>query len=592
MDLSQFFAELKRRNVYKVAVAYVVAGWAVAQGIAQILPVFDVPNWVVRLAVLFIISGLPVALGLAWAFEITPEGIKRTADARDAAQKETRSRAWIYVVLAGVLLSLLLFLWGRFELRRTASVPGLMSPKSIAVLPFENLSSDSENAYFADGIQEEILTRLTRIRALKVISRTSTQKYKSAPDNLREIAHQLGVRYILEGTVQKTGEQVRITAQLISALNDSHLWADSYDRQLIDMFGVESDVARNIASALETKLTGSEEQALAERPTSNPEAYQLYLKARFFWNKRTAEGLKTAAEYFEQAAAADPAYPAAQAGLSETYVLIPLFSAVSAQEYFQKAGTAAFRAIQLDESSAEAHTTLGLLYCLGDLELGKSEREFRRAIELNHNYATAHHWFGHSLLVALGQFDEAIREGRDAVELDPLSLVINADLGSTYTVARRYDEAIEQLRRTIALDNNFAYAHWNLGQALFLKGDLPGAIAEYEKARALNEDPEVLGLLGCAYARAGEREKALDLLRKLDETAQRQYVRRYLFALIHVGLGDNEKAVEYLEQADQVRENIDLSWLKVDPLLDPLRDLPRFATLVSKVFGGNVEVKQ
>ena len=390
--------------------------------------------------------------------------------------------------------------------------------------------------------------------------------------------------HILEGSVQKSNDQVRVNVQLINALTDAHLWAEIYDRKLTDIFSVESDIAKTIADTLQAKLTGSEKTAIAKKPTENPEAYELYLKGRFFWNKRTGNDLKTAAAYFQRAVDADPSYANAYAGLAQSYVLIPLFGAGTPRDFFPKASDAARRAIELDETSAEGHVALGNLYCMDDFNPPASEKEFQRAIALDPNYATAHHWFSNSLLVTMGRFDEAIKEGKRAVELDPLSLIINADLGSTLMVSRRYDDAIAQLRSTLALDPNFAYAHWNLGEALYLKGDSTGAIAEYEKAASLDNDPEIQALLARTYAETGKKEQALEILRKLSETAQHQFIRGYLFALIYIGLGDKTTAIQYLERCSQNRENIDLNWIKVDPLLDPLRGDPQFEALVDKIF--------
>jgi TolB-like protein/Tfp pilus assembly protein PilF len=486
------------------------------------------------------------------------------------------------LLLAGVIVAAF-FVVAKRSARSTSTVP----EKSIAVLPFENLSSDKENAYFADGIQDEILTRLSKIADLKVISHTSTQHYKSAPDKLGEIAQQLGVANILEGSVQKAGDQVRITVQLIRALSDSHLWAETYDRKLIDTFGVESDVAQKIASSLEAKLTGSEKRSIAARPTENTEAYQLYLKGRFFWNKRTGQDLKVALDYFQKAVAADPNYAAAYAGVGDTSMLIPLFSAGTPKEYFPKAEAAARRSIELDETTAEGHAALANLVFL-EMNFTESEKEFRRAIELNPNYATAHHWFGNSLLAALGKFDEAIAEGKRSVELDPLSLINNADLGSTLMVARRYDEAIAQLQHTLALDANFYYAHWNLGETLYYKGDLAGCIRECEKARALDEeDSEPLALLAQAYIKTGRKAEGLKILDELNEKARASYVRPELFAMIYAALGDKPKAIRLLEDEYQNRDGFDLTGIKTDPRLDPLRDEPRFQELLAKVFPGN-----
>ena len=588
MNPSNFLAELKRRNVYKVAVAYIVAGWALSQGIAQVLPVFDVPNWTIRLIVVLIIIGLPVALVLAWAFEITPEGIKRTemADRMPAAARR-KKHTWIYIVVVGAIVSITLFFLGRYSAisgapRHSEAATGIPE-KSIAVLPFDNLSRDPDNAYFAEGVQDEILTRLAKVADLKVISRTSTQHFKSVPENLPQIAKQLGVTNILEGSVQKAKDQVRVNVQLINALTDAHLWAEIYDRKLTDLFSVESDIAKTIADTLQAKLTGSETTAMSNKPTENPEAYELYLKGRFFWNKRTGQDLKTACDYFQQAIAIDPHYATAYAGLAESYILIPLFDAGSPQDYFPKAKAAAERAIELQETSAEAHTALGLLLCFSDVNFAQSEKEFKRAIELNPNYATAHHWFGNALLVALGRFDEAISENERAVELDPLSLIINADLGSTFMMARQYDQAIAQLQRTLTLDNKFGYTHWNLGEALYLKGDKAAAIAEYKKARTLDDDPQIVALLGRAYADTGQKDQALELVRDLEARARQQFVRGYLIALVYIGLGDKTKAIDYLEREYLNHDNIDTAWIRADPMLDPLRGDPRFEALAEKI---------
>ncbi len=320
MNPKDFLTELKRRNVYKVAIAYAVVAWLLMQVASQIFPFFEIPNWAVRLVVLLLIIGFPVALILAWAFELTPEGIKRAEDV-DLTKSTTRRSSykllWITAVVA--IVAAALFVGGRFNLFHSKPSPttGVASDKSIAVLPFDNLSHDPDNAYFADGIQEEILTRLSKIADLKVISRTSTQHFKSSPDNLPQIAKQLGVANILEGSVQKVADQVRVNVQLINAESDAHLWAESFDRQLTDVFRIESEISKTIADTLQAKLTGSEKRAIAARPTENSEAHEFYLKGRFFWNKRTANDLKTAISYFRQAIEKDPNYALAYAGLGD-----------------------------------------------------------------------------------------------------------------------------------------------------------------------------------------------------------------------------------------------------------------------------------
>ena len=513
-----------------------------------------------------------------------PERFKATRAALSVANKSQRTIR--YILSAAAVIAIVasggLLLW-KLRKATTAEPTSTIPAKSIAVLPFESLSEDKNNAYFAEGMQDEILTRLANVADLKVISRTSTQNFKSAPENLPQIAKQLGVLNILEGSVQKVTDQVRVNVQLINALTDAHLWAETYDRKLTDIFGVESDIAKSVADALKAKLTGSEQTEMSKRPTENSEAYELYLKGRFFWNKRTGDDLKTAADYFQRAIQIDPQYAAAYAGLAQTYVVIPLFAAGSPRDYFPKAKAAAQRAIELDETSAEAHTALGLLLCFSDVNFSEAEKEFKRAIAINPNYATAHHWYGNCLLLALGRFDEAISETQRAVELDPLSLIINADVGGTLTIARRYDQAIAQLQRTLALDERFGYAHWNLGEALYLKGDTAAAIAEYEKARSLDDDPQILGLLGRAYADTGQKEKATQLIRELEERPKHEFVRGYIVALIYIGLGDKPKAIDCLEREYLDHDNIDTAWIRVDPMLDLLRGDPRFEALADKI---------
>src|SRR6266508_408474 len=337
MKIDNFFAELKRRNVYKVAVAYAVVAWLTIQAASIFLPAFNAPQWAMQIVILILVVGFPIALAFSWAFEITPEGIRRESEVatdQSITHHTGRKIVALTIVLAVIATGLLIF---QFVRPRSTSTPrqseaATVSNKSIAVLPFDNLSGDPQNAYFSEGVQDEILTRLAKIAELKVISRTSTQRFKSAPNDLRQIAQQLGVANILEGSVQKANDQVRVNVQLIHAATDAHLWADTYDRKLTDIFAVETEIAKTIAERLKVKLTGSAEHVLASRPTENPEAHQLYLKGRYFWNKRTTENLKKAIDYFEQAIGKDPAYALAYSGLADVHAVLPYYAATPPQE--------------------------------------------------------------------------------------------------------------------------------------------------------------------------------------------------------------------------------------------------------------------
>jgi TolB-like protein/Tfp pilus assembly protein PilF len=588
--MNGFFQRLKQRKLVQWALAYIAAAFALLQGTDIVAQRFAWPEQTMRFVIIALSIGLFVTLVLAWYH------------GERGAQRVTGTEL--------LILALLLALGGGFlwhfargarepaakavPEEKTTTTASAIPAKSIAVLPFANLSHDPENAYFAAGIQDEIISRLSKIGELKVVSCTSTQRFKGSHDDMPAIARQLAVANILEGSVQRTGDKVRVIVQLVKGDADTHLWAETFDRELNDIFAVESEIAKTIAETLQAKLTGSEKSAIAAKPTENTEAYQLYLKGRFFWNKRTGKNLNKAADYFNQAVAVDPKYALAYVGLADSYVLMPLYGAATPKDSYPKAKAAAEKALALDDTLAEAHTSMGQVYCYS-LENAKAIPEYKRAIELNPNYATGHHWYGSSGLTGLGRFDEAIVEVKRAIELDPLSLVINTDLGSSLCRARRYDEAIQQLRKTLEMDPEFYYAHWNLGLALEGKGAFDAAIEEYLKARALTDDPAMLGRLGHAYAASGRKSEALKVRDELQEISRNRYVSAYSFAIICIGLGEKEEALRWLEKAYDDRAGDTMRMANVDFLLDPLRAEPRFKAIIKKIFPadvGNAESSQ
>jgi TolB-like protein/tetratricopeptide (TPR) repeat protein len=592
-DKPSFFAELKRRNVYKVAVAYAVVAWLLIQAASILFPTFEAPPWVMKIFVAVILLGFPAALVLSWAFEITPEGIKlesEIAPNESITRKTGRKIVGITAVLAVIAAGLFVFQYVRSKSTVTprpseaTTDSRTVSGKSIAVLPFDNLSRDPDNAYFCEGVQDEILTRLAKVADLKVISRTSTQHFKSTPENLPAIAKQLGVMHILEGSVQRASDQVRVNVQLINAQTDAHLWADTYDRKLTDIVAVESEIAKTIAETLQARLSGSEKSSIAKTPTVNPEAYELYLKGRFFWNKRTGADLRKSIEYLDQAIAKDTGYALAYAGLADSYLLLPNYGAVSPKDSIPQARAAAKKALELDDSLAEAHASFGLLASL-EWDLNRAIAELERAIQLKPNYATAHHWLALSRM-GLGQFDPAIAEGKRAVELDPLSSIINADLSLVYFSARRYAAAEAQARKTLEMDPRFFLAHYYLGESFQLKGQLKEAIPEFQKSVELNNDPYSIAMLGQAYARNGQENEARKILARLSEETKSRYVPPYALAYVLLALGDKERAIDELENAYHEGPGNYLFLLKVDPVLDDLRGQPRFEALVQKITGG------
>jgi TolB-like protein/Tfp pilus assembly protein PilF len=456
-----FFAELKRRNVYKVAVAYAVVGWLLVQVTTQVFPIFEIPNWALRLIVMAIIIGFPIALVIAWAFELTPEGIKRTEDA-DAAKVHSRGRTWIYVAIVGAVLSLGLFILGRYTASRagsesahTPAVGDSAPAKSIAILPFENLSEEKANAYFAEGVQDEILTRLSAVRDLKVISRTSTAKYQSKPDNLKRVAQELGVSNILEGAVQRAGDKVRVNVQLIDAQTDTHLWAKSYDREFKDVLAVESEVAEQIADALRVNLSPSESKVMVAPRTQNAEAYDLFLRGEYELrqaeNSRAAEAYDRADAFYQQALARDPNFAEAAAELGRSRLSRHWFVSPLTATELQEAKSLIDRALVLAPNSPEAHSALGIFFYWGHREYEAALIEFNRTLELQPNNASVRNYCA-AVYRRRREWERSLADFQRAQELDPRDAGNPDNIGATYLLLRLWKDAERAELRALAID--------------------------------------------------------------------------------------------------------------------------------------------
>jgi TolB-like protein/DNA-binding winged helix-turn-helix (wHTH) protein/Flp pilus assembly protein TadD len=454
--------------------------------------------------------------------------------------------------------------------------------RSLAVLPLESLSGDASQDYFADGMTDELITDLGQISALRVISRTSVMSYKGVRKPLPQIARELNVDGVVEGTVLRSGDRVRITAQLIQASDDKHLWASSYEGDLSDTLALQNQVARSIAEQIRINVNPREQAELKSVKAVNPQAYESYLKGRFFWNKRTAEGLKVAAAYFNQAVEEDPEYPQAYSGLADTYALLGdwQYAVMTPKEAFPKAKAAAIKALELDNTLGEAHNSLA--FCLDgfDWDFDAAGKEFRRAIELNPSYATAHHWYAWHLSL-VGRNGEAISEMKKAKDLDPLSLIINADLAELLLIALDYDESIDQSRRTIEMDANFALAHNQLALAYLQKHMFNEAVTELQKAiRLSGSSPTLTANLARVYAAMGRRNEATALLDDLKKNANPGYSRASEIAAVYASLGDNERAMSWLEKGFEERFN---PGVLLRPAFDPLRSDPRFQNLLQRI---------
>ena len=459
-----------------------------------------------------------------------------------------------------------------------------MLAPSVAVLPFSNMNRDEESEFFSDGLTEELINALTQIEGLRVVSRTSVFHFKGKTEDIRQVGQKLQVRSVLEGSVRRAGNRVRVTAQLINVADGYHVWSRRFDREMKDVFDIQDEITAAIVDNLKLKLVGESAETPVKRNTADPVAYNHYLKGRFYLNQRESAALEKCIVCFEDAAREDESYASPHAGLAEAYSLQALggYGGVDPAEALSKAKAAARRAIDLDEGCSEAHTALGVLYFRADWDWARAEQEFRRGIEINSQSATGHHQYAMALAV-LGRFDEALSEIRTANRLDPLSPVISSGVGRIFHLARRFDEALEQFRRTRELLPQFAGVYWDQSVAYLRKGMFPEAIASAEKYQELSGDPSrAFQALGAIYAEMGEEEKAREHLAQLVELSKSRYVPSVYLAHVYSRLGDRDKAFEILNQGYAVRDR-HLVFVKCSPELEPLREDPRFQPLLDKI---------
>ena len=596
MNPRTLFAELKRRNVYKVAVAYAVVAWVLIQAASIFFPAFDAPPWVMKIFIIVIIFGFPMALIFSWAFEITPEGIKLESEIEPSKSiKQRTGRKIVAVTIALAVLAAGLFVyqlvgrdrWARrFNLETAeggrpggASIPA--DQKSIAVLPFVNMSADKNDEYLSDGMTEELINVLAKVPGLRVPGRTScfAFKAKNEGDIFRKVGDQLHVGTVLEGSVRKAGDKLRVTAQLINVSDGYHLWSKDYDGDVKDILNFQSNVAEQVVQALQVKLGGEGTRVLAKKPTENPEAHRLYLLGRYEFAKYTQTGWNNAIRYYEEALKLDPNYALAYCGLADNYaymgsVVMPEKEAIAKEKEFAQ------KALELDPELAETHMSFALaLVAAYDWRNGL--KEFDRTLELNPNLAFAYELQSWTLN-GLGRFDEAIAKTKKAVELDPLNPFFQMSLSFYQYWARQYDNAIAQARKTLEMDPNSTIARVLLGLSFLKKGDTGGAIAELQKTKAPDPGAWYQGFLGYAYAVSGDRAKAEQALRELEELAKRQYVSPTAFVTIYLGLGEKEKALDSLEKAYEEQDSA-CWYLKIDQIYDSVRNEPRFQAILKKV---------
>ena len=508
---------------------------------------------------------------------------RMSSSARDETSRNRPGFSRALLVVAAIAGIAAIAWWFGFQVRRQASPSAPTGTiRSIAVLPLQNLSRDQDQEYFADGMTDELITQLAKIGSLRVISRTSVMRLKGTGKSLAEIAQELKVDAVVAGSVARSAERVRVTAQVIQLNPEKLLWAERYDRALGDIVILQGALAREIAHTIRIALTPEEQARLANVRPVNRDAYEAVLRGRYYWSKRTEATTKKAMEYFREAIEKDPTYARAFVGLSDSYMSLALLEALQEvlppREAFPKATAAVNKALEIDSTLAEAHASLAHIKFQYDRDWAGAEREFRRAIELNPNHADAHHWYA-LCLAWMGRQDDALGEIHLARELDPLSLTINTNVAWILAIGEQYEQAIEQGRNTLEMDPNFALGRYRLGQAYIMSGKYGEAAAELKKAVALSGSPRAMAELGLAYALAGNRSEALKLLGQLNDQSKARHISPFNLAVIYGGLGDKERAVEWLEKAYEERSP-SLNLLKLSPAFFSLREDPRFVAMV------------
>ena len=581
MNLPNFFAELKRRNVYKVAIAYGVVAWLFVQVATQVFPFFEIPNWIVRLVVLLGVIGFPIALVIAWAFELTPEGLKRT-EVADAAYEHSRSRTWIYVVVIAGFISIGLFFLGRYTARTSKAQLSELPAKSIAVLPFDNQNRDPDTEYLSDGIPESIINSLSQLPNLKVMSRNSVFHYKGKNTDAPAVAKELKVQTVLTGRMTQRGDGLSISVELINAQDNSQIWGQQYNRKLADVFAMQEEIAKEISEKLRLKLTGAERQQLAKQPTQNLKAFQYYMQGRAYTQRRTREDLLEAISYCEKAIEEDSNYALAYAGLADAIAALGVRGYIAPLEARRKAGEAARKALVLDENLAEAHAVIGYVdtaFTPYNFSLG--DRELRRAIELSPSLALAHQYLGLSF-IKQGRLDEGLEESLKARELDPLSSSMARTVAMTYYLKRDYVRALELLRQSNELGPPFSVT---VEIGIYIQNrSFNETLAELEKAkRERKNDPLLIYSTGVVYAAEGKRAEALQVIKELEEMSGSGLDQAHWIAKIYATLNEKEQALTWLERG--LAMGAIGAFYKDDPVWDPIHSDPRFEALVEKMFG-------
>ena len=589
--MNGFLSELKRRNVIRMAGLYLVGAWLLIQVASTVLPAFNVPSWALRTLIIVMVAGFIPAMIFAWVFELTPDGLKRDAEVTpdDSIAPQTAKKL-NRLIIAGLVLVISLMAIERFwfvpkemamsnnvEATQAASAP----INSIAVLPFQNKNSDADTEYLSDGLAESLIYRLAQLPNLKVSPSSSIFRYKGKDIDPIKVAAELGVSAVMTGRLVQRGDDLSISVELLDVRNNKLLWGEQYNRKMSELLATQREIAVEITNKLQLKLSDEGQQKLAKKYTESTEAYQAYLKGRYYWNKRDEANIRKAIVQFKAAADIDPNYALAYVGLADCYVLLPYYSNVNSNEVLPHARIYVNRALEIDDTLGEAHATLGYVN-MNAWDWAEAEKSFRKAVELKPGYATAHQWFGLYLLT-VGRYEESVLELKRANALEPLSIAISNNLVEVYTLTGNLNAAAEQSQRAFELDPNWYFARFTRAILLLEMGRNAEAIAEADKSVALSNRQNVpLGVLGYVYAKTGRQADALKVVAELKERYQKLQIGGLDIARVYGGLDDKDQAFDWLEKEFQSRNQKLPIWLAL-VYFDPLRDDPRYKDLLKRM---------
>ncbi len=577
-----FWHELKRRKVIRVIIGYAAASYVILELISIIAEPFNLPEWTLRLVFIILCAGFIITVILSWIYDVTPEGIKKTTSAaklKDEEGKPGKKRLKVSdVIIFLLLVAVIVLAYPRIFNKNKTEPEGQSWTHSIAVLPFADMSPNRDQEFFCDGMSDEIINALTNVDNLRVIARTSAFSFKGKNMDVRTIGNELGVANLLEGSVRKSGNQLRVIVRLVGTSDEALLWSEEYNRNLTDVFAIQEEIALSVVDQLKMSLLGPEEERIKMRLTDNLEAHHNYLRGRHILNRRKREDIYTAIDYFKKALELDSLYVMGYIGLADAYALLPSYAAETEQQAYPQAKAAINRALEINDLVGEAYASLGWIRMMADWDWKGAEEAFRKAVSLSPGYATTYHWYGY-LYMIMGKMDKSLPIVKQALELDPLSPVINRVIGDVYYNSHQYDEAISSLKKTLELEPCMPFAHLQLSLCYLQKSMYDEAIEEFTKEKQCREDPSgVEYILGLIYVKMGDLHKAREVLKEIED----KNINGSGTAQLYFALGENENGFKMLEEM-YANHDTWIIYIHSNPWFDNVRSLPRFKNLIKKI---------